>query len=250
LLVDELRNLMSADATSARHSLSPGAHPWWNIATADSGSGPPEQANDKEPLMQNTRNFIVGTAICLLAALTPAKGVHAQQKTQKYYFKIANIEAQDTKLIPLARDLLEKEVDSRPEFTTDLGGANSEDAQIAEIRRQGMKGYQVSLRIFSVKKEIKPPAPGRRDQQMSINVKLNIFGHTIPGNKMLFNGDGEASLTGEFSERLKDNEEEHFMKTALASALKQAVSTAVANVTNASLDDRKPTKARKNKAKK
>jgi hypothetical protein len=200
--------------------------------------------------MGNTGSLKFGIALLITTALTPFGVLRADPATQKYYFKITNIEAQDTNLIPMARDLLEKEVASRPEFTTDLGGAQSEDAQIAEIRKQGMKGYQVSLRITSVKKEIKPPAPGKRDQQMSIDVKLSIFGHTIPGNKMLFTGDGDASLTGEFSERLKDKEEERFMKTALASALKQAVSTAVAKVTNASLDDGKSTKGKKSKTKK
>ncbi len=200
--------------------------------------------------MRISRYSVLGTTVLLVTALAPLGAAHADQENQKYYFKITDIEAHDAKLIPLARDLLKKEVESRPEFTTDLGAATSEDAQIAEIRKQGMKGYQVSLRIASVKEEIKPPAPGRRDQQMFIEVKLGIFGYTIPGNKMLFNGDGAASLTGEFSERLKDKEEERFITTALASALKQAVSTAVAKVTNASLDDKKPTKAKRGKGKK
>jgi hypothetical protein len=105
------------------------------------------------------------------------------------------------------------------------------------------------LRITSLKKEIKPPAPGHRDQQMSIDVKLGIFGHTLPGNKLLFTGDGDASLMGEFSERLKDKEEERFMRTALASAIKQAVSTAVAKLTTATLEDKKPGRGKKAKAK-
>ncbi|HEX7506231.1 MAG TPA: hypothetical protein VF550_05625 [Polyangia bacterium] len=164
----------------------------------------------------------------------------------KYYFKISNIESQDKKVIPLARELLEKEVATRPEFTMDLG-AQSEDAQIAEIRKQGMQGFLVSLRITSLKNEIKPPAPGKRDQQLSIEVKLGIFGHTLPGNKLLFNGDGEASLMGEFSERLKDKEEERFKRMALASAIKQAVSTAVAKLTTSTLEDKRPGKGKKAK---
>jgi len=39
-----------------------------------------------------------------------------------------------------------------------------------------MQGYQVSMRIESFKKEIKPPAPGQRDQQMAISVKLTVEG--------------------------------------------------------------------------
>lgn len=189
-------------------------------------------------------------ALVIFVLATPAMAAAAGAATSpKYYFKISNIQSQDNKIIPLAKELLEKEVASRPEFTMDLGDARSEEAQIAELQKQGMKGFQVSLRITSLKKEIKPPAPGKRDQQMSIDVKLAVFGHTIPGNKLLFTGDGDSSLMGEFSERLKDKEEERFMRTALSGAIKQAVSTAVAKLTTATLEDKGSAKSKKGKKK-
>jgi hypothetical protein len=199
--------------------------------------------------MLNMRTIAVG--VLLLAAATPARAEREQAagSSPKYYFRVSNIQSQDNRIIPMAKELLEKEVASRPEFTMDLHDANSEEAEIAELRRQGMKGFQVSMRIASLKKEVKPPAPGKRDQQMSIDVKLSIFGHTIPGNKVLFTGDGEASLMGEFSERLRDKEEERFTRTALASAIKQAVSTAVAKLTTAKLEDKGPRKGKQGKAK-
>lgn len=185
---------------------------------------------------------VVVLSILLLAPLARAEGTGEKSK---YYFKISNIQSEDKKLIPLATELLKAEVASRPELTSDVGTAESEDAQIAEIRKQGMQGYQVSMRIETFKKEIKPPEPGKRDQQMAITAKLTIFGHTIPGGKLMFTGDGDASLVGEFSERLKDKEEERFSRTALASAIKQAVSTAVAKMTNATLGTGGPSKGKK-----
>jgi hypothetical protein len=180
-------------------------------------------------------------ALAIFVPLVPALAIAAAKTTSpKYYFKVSNIQVQDSKIIPLAKELLEKEVASRPEFTMDLGDANSEDAEIEEMQKRGMKGFQVSMRISSLKREIKPPQPGHRDQQMAIDVKLAIFGHTIPGNKMMFTGDGDASLMGEFSERLKDKEEERFTRTALESAIKQAVSTAVIKLTTSTLEDRGP----------
>jgi len=195
--------------------------------------------------MPNLRTTLLATAVLALAVSSSALAASGKPK---YYFKITNIECHDNKVIPLARELLEKEVATRPEFTMDLG-AQSEDAEIAEIRIQGMQGFLVSLRIASLRIEIKAPAPGKRDQQMSIDVKLGIFGHTLPGKKLLFTGDGESSLLGEFSERLKDKEEERFMRTALASAIKQAVSTAVAKLTTATLEDKKTGKSKKAKVK-
>jgi hypothetical protein len=149
----------------------------------------------------------------------------------------------------MATEILEREFANYPEFTTEVKGANTEEATLTELQRQGMKGFQVSLRITNVKIAIKPPAPGKRDEQMAIDVKLSIFGHTIPGRKLMFTGDGDASLTGEFSERLKDKEEERFMRTALSSAIKQALTTAVAKLTNSTLEDRTTSKKRKAKGK-
>jgi hypothetical protein len=197
--------------------------------------------------MPNLRVFAV--AMLTLLLLTPFARAAGDAAKPKYYFKISNIQSEDKRIIPLAAELLKAEVETHPEFTTEIGTAESEDAQIAEIRRQGMLGYQVSMRIDTFKKEIKPPAPGRRDRQMAITVKLQIFGHTIPGQKMLFTGDGDASLVGDFSERLRDQEEQRFSKTALASAIKQAVSTAAAKVTNATLAPAGPSKGKKGKRK-
>jgi hypothetical protein len=84
---------------------------------------------------------------------------------------------------------------------------------------------------------------------MAITVKLQIFGHTLPGQKMLFTGDGDASLVGDFSERLREQEEARFGRTALASAIKQAVSTAAAKVTNATMAPSGPSKGKKGKKK-
>jgi hypothetical protein len=203
----------------------------------------------REISMLNLRTSAVALAMLPVVLLAPTARAEGNSEKAKYYFKITNIQAQDKTVIPLASELLKAEVSSRPEFTMDIGTDESEDAQIAEIRRQGMQGYQVSMRIESFKKEIKPPAPGKRDPQMAVSVKLTVFGHTIPGQKLLFTGDGDASLVADFSERLKAKEEERFTRTALASAIKQAVSTAVAKLTNATLADGPP-KAKKGQGKK
>jgi hypothetical protein len=196
--------------------------------------------------MLNIRLISLSLATLAMTTFISIPTSQAAQTNPKYYFRVSNIICKDEKIIPMAKELLIKEVESRPEFTMDLG-ADSEAAEITELQKQGLKGFQVTLRITSLKKEVKPPAPGQRDQQMAIEVKLGIFGHTIPGNKVMFTGEGEASLTGEFSERLKEKEEVRFMKTALESAIKQAVTTAAMKLTNAKLEDRGPSKGKRGK---
>jgi hypothetical protein len=204
----------------------------------------------KETAMLTQRRKLLEMTLLVLAAVAIPTLARGASESPKYYFRISNVESPtNKKIVPIATEILGREFANYPEFTTDVKGANTEEAELAELQRQGMKGFQVSLRITNVKVAVKPPAPGSRDEQMAIDVKLSIFGHTIPGRKLMFTGDGDASLTGEFSERLKDKEEDRFMRTALTSAIKQALTTAVAKLNNSTLEDRSAGKKRKAKGK-
>ena len=172
------------------------------------------------------------TVATSLAALASGDGMKP-----KYYFTISNITSEDKTIISLAKELLAAEISARSEFTQDLGGAEGEAAAAAEKKKPGLRGFQVNLRIATFKQEMRPPAPGRRDKQMAIQVKLGVYGTTYPGGKLNFTGDGEASLMGEFAERRMESDVENLRKTALASALKQAVSTAVTKMSTATLPD-------------
>jgi hypothetical protein len=180
---------------------------------------------------------IVALAGILTMAMGGASSASGAEAKSKYYFTISNISAEDKTLIPLARELLEKEISTRTEFTQDLGGAEGEAAATAEMKKRGLRGYQVNLRIMTFKQEVKPPVPGRRDQQMAIQVKLGVYGSTYPGGKISFTGNGESQVTGEFVERRKESDVADLVKAAFASALKQAVSTAVDKMTTTTLPD-------------
>ena len=180
---------------------------------------------------------IAALAAMLTVTISLAGRARGDVAKPKYYFTISNITAEDKTIIVLAKELLSKEISTRSEFTQDLGGAEGDVAAAAEMKRRGLRGFQVNLRITTFKQEIKPPVPGRRDRQMAIQVKLAIYGTTYPGGKLNFTGDGEASLTGDFSERRMESDVENLRKTALASALKQAVSVAVDKMSTATLPD-------------
>jgi hypothetical protein len=186
-------------------------------------------------------------ASVLTAAIGLAGRAHGADEKPKYYFKITNITADDKSLIPTARELLEKEILTRAEFTNDLGGAEDEAAAQAEMKKRGLRGYQVNLRIMGFKQDEKPPVPGRRDPQMAIQVKLGVYGSTYPGGKIAFTGDGEAAVTGEDAERRKEKDVADLTKMAMSGALKQAVSTAVTKMTTETLPDSPRRKKHKKK---
>jgi hypothetical protein len=171
-----------------------------------------------------------------------------QSSQPKYYFKVTNIISEDQSIIPVAKELLEKEISSRTEFTQDLGGAEGETAAAAEMKKRGLRGFQINLRVMGFKQEEKPPVPGRVDPQMMVRVKLGVYGSTYPGGKISFTGDGEATVTGEYKERRKEADVAELTNAAIGAAIKQAVTTAVTKMTTTTLPDG-PRKKRKPKAK-
>jgi hypothetical protein len=196
-----------------------------------------------------TRTLTVSYLLVFLSVLVQ-QDAHGVEKLPRYFFKITNVEAQDPSTIPIAKELLEAEVASRPEFAENIGKAASDKERMVDFERRGMKGYELSMRVVSLSTKINPPAPGARDSQMAIAVKLSIFGYTLPGGVLKFTGDGEAQLEGEFSERRRAKEEEKFIRTALTSALKQAVDTAIMKMKYTTLSTKGFSKGKKVKPQK
>jgi hypothetical protein len=182
----------------------------------------------------HTRRTVL-TASALLAA-TPglAMARHPAAKPKpKYYFNILEVNVGnhgDSSLATMARELLEKELVSRPEFTQDLGGATGDEAELEELQKRGLLGFRVSLRLDQLDKNLVAPRPGGRLKQLAVAVKLSVFGTTFPGEKLAFGGDGEALLEAEVVESRLEKEEVPLVRDAMTQALKQAVDQTVAKL--------------------
>jgi hypothetical protein len=168
----------------------------------------------------------------------------------KHYVQVVEVQGdvpEETKT--LAKELLEKELGSREQFATDLGGG---EASAATLKSRGMRGFEVSLRFESVTKEVKDPKPGRRGKQLSLGVKISIFGAEIPTKKMAFSGDGESMQIVEVDERRLEKEAKALMGEVLADAIRQAVDQAVLKLTlpiNGPLDESRKKRPRGAKSK-
>jgi hypothetical protein len=190
--------------------------------------------------------MLLCTALALLsasaAAAPPDATARARRKDErtsavvtakpKYYFKIVevNVGKNDPEVGKLARDLLEKDLASRPEFTSELGGATEPAAVSEELRKRGLKGFQISLRLDRLSKELKDPRPGARLKQLEVDVKLSVFGTTFPGEKLAFSGEGEAVGQTEINEQRQEQEAMTLIKEGMPGALKQAVDQMVAKL--------------------
>ena len=81
------------------------------------------------------------------------------------------------------------------------GPGPDRSALAAELNKRKLRGFDVTVRIETFKKEMKDPRPGGRLKQLAVNVQLVVLGATIPDAKLAFEGSGEAGVEAEVSEK-------------------------------------------------
>jgi hypothetical protein len=175
------------------------------------------------------------TGLLGLLALLAAPGVTTAEAAPKakYYFKIVEVKSEvptDEATKDAAREILEKELSGRPEFTSDLGGVSGEAAIVAEMKRRKLQGFDVTVKIESFGREVKPARPGGRLKQLAVNLRLSVFGTTLPGAKLAFSGEGEAGIESEVIERRMEEESAPLVRDVMVQAARQAVDQAVAKL--------------------
>src|SRR4051794_35437632 len=93
----------------------------------------------------HTRRTILAASALLAATPGLALARHPAAKPKpKYYFNILEVNVGnhgDSSVATMARELLEKELVSRPEFTQDAGGATGDEAELEELQKRGLLGF-------------------------------------------------------------------------------------------------------------
>jgi hypothetical protein len=164
-----------------------------------------------------------------LASLAAGSSV-AAAAAPKYYFQLTEVKAGPQVAPALkvhAAEALKADLAGRPEWAADLGGAEGSAAVAAALKKRNLRGFDVTVRLEEIKKELKEPNPGGRLKRLAVNVRLTVFGTTIPEAKLAFSGDGEAGMEAEIVERQMEAEAASLTKDAIKIAVKQAVDQAV-----------------------
>jgi hypothetical protein len=167
---------------------------------------------------------LLGGAVVALAGAPPAHAV-----APKFYFSLREVKAGpdvDAALKTYAGEALKADLASRPEWASDVGATETE-ALMAELTKRKLRGFYVSVRFENFKKDIKEPSPGARRKRLSVNVRLSVFGTTIPDEKLAFSGDGEAGTEAEVPDKGMETEGAALAKDVTKDAIKQAVDQAV-----------------------
>ena len=182
-------------------------------------------------LSTRVRTAALAATLCGVSVLGGAWGPAsvAQAAAAKYFFQLREVQGSaeiDPALKAYAGEALKAELASRPEWASDIA-ADSPDALLAELNKRKLRGFNVTVRFEEVKKEVKPPKPGGRLNQLSINIRLTVFGTTVAEEKLAFSGDGEAGVGSEVSEKRVEAESASLTRDAIKDAVKQAVDQAV-----------------------
>jgi hypothetical protein len=170
----------------------------------------------------------LGAGLLALGAAATPRALAAP----KYYFRLGEVKAGpdvDAALKSYAAEAVKAELASRPEWASDVGnfGPSDTEALVAELKKRNLRGFSVVVRFEQVKKELKEPSPGSRRKRLALDVKLSVFGTTIPEEKLSFSGDGESGVESEVADKGADAEAQALAKDAIKDAIKQAVDQAV-----------------------
>jgi hypothetical protein len=171
-----------------------------------------------------------GAVVSISAGSASARGAAAP----RYYFELHKVEATipvNPEIKEFAAAALKEDLASRPEWQTDLGVGDDRDAVASELKRRKLSGFDLIVKIVQLKKEVKDPAPGARNHQLAVSVRLAVLGTAIPGDKIAFSGEGEAAAEAAVPERRLEEESSSMFKEAIKSAVQQAIDQAVLKLT-------------------
>lgn len=178
----------------------------------------------------------LGVIAAVLAAAAPG-AARAAGKTgghragaPKYYFELNKVEADvpvDRGLQDYAVEALKEDLAARPGWVADLGVGTDRDAVVAALKSKKVSGFDLVIRFVKAKREVKPPAPGARVNQLSVSVGLAVLGTAMPGDKIAFSGEGDAGAEGTVPESRQDVEANAMFRDAIKSAIGQALDQAV-----------------------
>jgi hypothetical protein len=177
--------------------------------------------------------------LALLTGATVAGAVVAPARAAapKFFFQLQEVKAGpevDAALKTYAGQAVKDELAKRPEWESDIGPSGQgarpgqdRSALVAELKKRNLRGFDVTVRIESFKQELKDPRPGGRLKQLAVDVRLTVFGTTIPDAKLSFSGSGQSGVEAEVADKNMAKDSDDAGKDAIKDAIKQAIDQAV-----------------------
>ncbi len=191
------------------------------------------------------RKLSLAALLCLVAA--PAATAYGA--AGKYYVIVQTVDESagvKSDITAELKDVFTAELKKHPEFVLDRpDGMPTEPRELdAWLKAHKLKAFEVSLKVLSVTRDLKPPKEGKQYRVLVRGIKLSVFGDTLPEKIMAIGGDGESEVGAEIG---KQSDVDREGKKLLLECAKVAVTQAVdMTITKLNLNDQ-PVKLKRHK---
>jgi len=131
----------------------------------------------------------------------------------------------------LAKEMLIAALRKRPEVTLELATPLTDISGVtAEVKRKGLKAYEVGLRVLRLERTVRPPTGGKKFRLLEQDAKLSLVGSTFPEKLLALGGDGESTVQIEVGNQINQRQEREVLEEALKDAIEQAVKQGMAKL--------------------
>jgi len=131
----------------------------------------------------------------------------------------------------LAKEMLIAALRKRPEVTLELATPLTDIPGVtAEVKRKGLKAYEVGLRVLRLERTVRPPTSGKKFRLLEQDAKLSLVGLTFPEKLLALGGDGESTVQIEVGNQINQRQEREVLEEALKDAIEQAVKQGMAKL--------------------
>jgi len=131
----------------------------------------------------------------------------------------------------LAKEMLIAALRKRPEVTLELATPLTDIPGVtAEVKRKGLKAYEVGLRVLRLERTVRPPTGGKKFRLLEQDAKLSLVGSTFPEKLLALGGDGESTVQIEVGNQINQRQEREVLEEALKDAIEQAVKQGIAKL--------------------
>ena len=150
----------------------------------------------------------------------------------KYYVLVRGVDRTAAPSHDLDRELAQleglftEELKKHPEFMLDRpeGMPTDPDDLVAWLRSKKLKAFEVSLKVLSVTRDLRPPPPGKQYRVLVRGIRLSVVGDTLPEKILAIGGDGESEVGAEVGKHADLGREGEALllecsKTAIAQAI-------------------------------
>lgn len=188
--------------------------------------------------MHVRKAILLGLALLLFLASPAMAGKKKKGKAKKYHFSLTEVRAAESVDKTLAADAMRlldaearKQFMSHAQLVGDISKAPEPEANkkkfVKWLVKQKIAGaFEVDIELTRYSEELEDtttPNAGKDAKRIVIRLDLHMFGETMPGHKMGFEGEGSATVKEDVGKKMSAKDREFAIQYAMELAVADAI---------------------------